>query len=305
MEGSRTEQGTIFNIQHFSIQDGPGIRTTLFLKGCPLRCPWCSNPESVLKVPQIRIAREKCLGCGECIDICESGALTIMDGRISFDHMNCTDCMKCVNICRPGCISRIGTAMTVEETAHILAKDRIFYEHTKGGVTISGGEPLRQPEFLESLLRDLHGRGIRTALDTTGFAPPEIFGRILEHVDLLLYDVKHLDPELHRQVTGVDNGLILSNLMSCRGLVEIWLRIPLIPGFNGSTAFTDAVIELAREVGAKRCCFLPFHRWGEHKYARLGLKNTPARYREWEPGELDGFKRRYRSMPDFVFFENT
>lgn len=184
-------------------------------------------------------------------------------------------------------------------------KDRIFYEHTNGGVTISGGEPLRQHEFLEPLLKGLRGKGIHTALDTTGYSPPEVLGRIIEHVDLLLYDVKHLDPRLHRKVTGVDNGLILSNLMGCRGLVEIWIRVPLISGFNGSTAFTDAVVDLAREIGAKRCCFLPFHRWGEHKYARLGLRNPSSIYREWDAEEIDGFKRRYSSMPDFVFFEKA
>jgi pyruvate formate lyase activating enzyme len=295
--------GTIFNIQYFSIHDGPGIRTTLFLKGCPLHCPWCSNPESQCASVQVRIVPEKCRACSRCLEVCETGALNLVDGRITLDYSKCSRCMACAAVCANGGITSIGTILSPDETKALLLKDRAFYDHTGGGVTISGGEPLLQHEFLTPLIRGLHREGIHIALDTTGYAPWQIFEGVLSWVDLLLFDVKHLDAEKHRKIIGVDNTLILDNLKRCSGLCEIWLRIPLIPGFNDDVGFADAAVELAHSIGARRCCFLPFHRWGEHKYERLGLANPYTKYSEFSSRELDLFKTRYHTEEDLVFFE--
>ncbi len=295
--------GTIFNVQYFSIHDGPGIRTTLFLKGCHLHCPWCSNPESLCASVQIRIVPERCRTCLRCLEVCDQGALNLIDGRIALDYSKCSQCMACAAVCTNGGITSIGETLSPEETKALLMKDKAFYDHTGGGVTISGGEPLLQHEFLTPLILGLHKEGIHIALDTTGYAPWEVFEGVLSCVDLLLFDVKHLDAGKHRKVTGVDNTLILDNLMRCSGLCEIWIRIPLIPGFNDDVGFTDAVVELAHSIGAARCCFLPFHRWGEHKYERLGLANPYTQYREFTPRELDRFRNRYHAVQDLVFFE--
>lgn len=293
--------GTIFNIQYFSIHDGPGIRTTLFLKGCPLHCIWCSNPESISCSVQIKIAPENCRSCGRCIEICTTGALSLVEGSIRLDSSRCTRCMECVNACKYGGISTIGSSISTQDAVSSLIKDRDFYNHTGGGVTVSGGEPLLQGDFLTDLLRRLHAEGIHTAIDTTGFASWKVIERVLPFTDLMLWDVKHLDAVKHRRFTGVDNSLILENLFRCSGNTEIWIRTPLIPGFNDDFSFTDAVVETARTAKASRCCFLPFHRWGEHKYKRLGLLDSYNGLREFEPDEIDQFRKRYRFCRDYVF----
>lgn len=297
--------GTIFNIQSFSIHDGPGIRTTLFLKGCPLHCPWCSNPESMDPAIQVRTSPEKCIGCGTCADLCPTGALSKDNGHVHFDHARCDDCLACVDACPNGCITGIGTVIRVDDAVQRLIKDRAFYENTGGGVTLSGGEPLYQYAFASEVLRRLHERGVHTALDTSGFASWDAFQEVMPHVDLVLFDIKHLDRDMHRRVIGVDNALILENLGKLAGRTRIWTRTPLIPDFNDDVEVTDAIVDLAVRVGAERCCFLPLHRWGEHKYGRLGLNNPHARFRDVLPAEAAVWKERYRHREGFVFFEKA
>jgi len=295
-------RGIVFNFQSFSIHDGPGIRTTMFTKGCSLRCPWCSNPESINPSIQIRISPEKCKSCGLCVDACEHGALSMKDGKIHFNHSLCTDCLACAEVCSSGCITRVGTVTDVDEAVDKLMRDKPFYDKTKGGITISGGEPLHQHRFVSRVFQRLHDLGVHTVLDTSGFAGWEAFEPVIEHVDIILFDIKHLDGEKHRRVIGVDNEIILSNILKCSGRTQIWTRTPLVPGFNDDPEVTDSIVDLARKVGAERCYFLPLHRWGEHKYERIGLENPYLHLRELLPEEIAQWKKRYKDLEGFVFF---
>lgn len=273
---SKETIGTLFNIQQFTIHDGPGLRTTLFLKGCPLHCPWCSNPESILPQPQVNLVRAGCRQCGACVDICPAKALS-MDETLYpvLDITRCDQCMACVDGCPAGAIRSVGSRVTAAAAADLLLKDEPFYRNTGGGVTISGGEPLTQPSFTASVFGILKQQGIHTALDTTGFAPPTHLETIAPVTDLVLFDIKHLDPVRHRQVVGVSNETILDNLQWIARRCEVWLRVPLIPGFNDDVDLTDRISDLGKEIGATRVCFMPFHRWGEHKYASLGMGVKP------------------------------
>lgn len=298
---NQNKQGIVFNFQSFSIHDGPGIRTTMFTKGCRLRCPWCSNPESLSSSIQIKISPEKCQGCGMCVDACAYEALSIDAGKIHFDHNACTHCLACTGICTNGCITRIGATIGVDEAVEKLLKDKPFYDKTGGGVTISGGEPLFQHKFVSEVFQLLHEKGVHTTLDTSGFASWEAFESVMDHVDLILFDIKHLDGEKHRSIVGVDNKTILENIMKCSGRTQIWTRTPLIPGFNDDFEVTDAIVDLARQAGAQRCYFLPLHQWGEHKYGRIGLSNPYMFLREFLPVELDVWKDRYKDLEGFVY----
>ncbi len=299
-------RGMVFNVQSFSIHDGPGIRTTLFLKGCPLRCPWCSNPESVSPSVQVKISAERCTGCGRCVEVCTRKALSLVEpGRVSLVRSRCDDCLECVKACEYGAVGTVGYEIDAAQAARLLLKDSAFYFNTHGGVTLSGGEPLYQHEFARRILALVHDAGIHTAIDTTGCAPWEALESVLPHTDMVLYDVKHVDAGRHRAATGMDNTLILENLQRLGGRTVIWTRTPLIPGFNDDPGVTDAIVALARDVGAQRCCFLPLHRWGEHKYERLGLVDPYGAFREFGPGELERLRERYACLNGFVTFEKS
>jgi pyruvate formate lyase activating enzyme len=295
--------GAIFNIQQFSIHDGPGMRTTMFVKGCPLKCPWCSNPESIDPTIQIKIHPEKCSGCGGCLAVCESKALFHNENKkINLEYSKCSHCMACHSICQYGGIEVVGFKISVKDAVAQLLKDKDFYKNTGGGVTISGGEPLVQHKFVSAVFENLRRVGIHTALDTCGYAPYSALEEVINHVNLVLFDIKHLNPETHKKTVGVKNDVILENLKKLSGKVEIWLRVPLIPGFNDDFELADNIISLGRKVGAKRVYFLPFHRWGEHKYPRLGLKNTYEEYREFFPEEAKSWKEKYKDQASFVMF---
>ena len=279
-------KGKVFDIQGFSIQDGPGIRTTVFFKGCPLRCPWCHSPESLLFQSQLSWISMRCIGvgkCGLCLGVCPKQALSpgqtvkhavtqedIQHIKIEWD--SCDTCGACAATCHPKALTICGVDYTVDELVERVSKDIPFYENSGGGVTISGGEPLCQPEFILQFLIRLKEREIHTALDTTGHLGYEIFERVLPYTDLFLYDLKHMDNDVHKTVIGVGNDLILKN---ARRLAldggKIQIRIPVIPRFNDSPEAIEAAGEFCKSLkdAVTMIQLLPYHNLGEVKYQRI------------------------------------
>ncbi len=253
------------------MHDGPGIRTTVFLKGCPLRCWWCHSPESQSALPELMYRPDRCVRCLKCIDRCEAGAVSIVDSMPEVDQELCRWCGNCADVCASGARVRTGQVMSAEEVVRIVDRDTLFYDQSGGGVTFSGGEPYLQPEFLAQLLEGCRRKRIHTAVDTCGMADPDSLVRTLSLVDLFLFDIKLLDDERHRTFTGMSNVRILDNL---RTLVEaharVVVRLPLVPGVNDDP---DGVARLGRflsGLGLSRVDVLPYHRAGTAKYQALG-----------------------------------
>lgn len=264
--------GLIFNIQKYSIHDGPGIRTTVFLKGCPLRCGWCSNPESMQHGRELLVRRARCTGCGRCVDVCSPRAIELAEDAIRIDRSRCDLCLKCANVCYAEAIEVSGRTVGVGDVVDECEKDEIFYRNSGGGVTLSGGEPLFQAAFTREILRECKARSLHTALDTSGHAPREVLERALPYTDLILFDIKHLDPGQHHAATGVDNNLILENLrmIARAGTTRLWIRLPVIPGFNDGEAYMEAVAAVLKDVPAEKISLLGYHEWGKPKYEALG-----------------------------------
>lgn len=262
--------GLIFDIQRYSIHDGPGIRTTVFFKGCPLRCFWCQNPESQSSRIQVLYNRAKCTLCGRCADACPSGATLFSDGTITIDRGLCTGCGECVEVC-PNEARRIsGRHATVQEIMDEVMRDVRFYENSGGGVTISGGEPLAQPEFALEILKDCKMYGLHTTIDTCGVADWPTVEKLLDYTDLFYFDIKIMDPEIHQQGTGMRNEQILENAIGISRRKPMRVRVPLIPGFNDSE---EAIMEIARfvknEMGSPPIDLLPYNKFAEGKYELL------------------------------------
>lgn len=270
------ETGLVFNLQKYSVHDGPGIRTTVFLKGCPLCCAWCHNPESLSPRREIIVVSQRCTACGECRAACPFGGTIAGGNALPARNDPCTRCAACVEACPTGARQMIGREMTVAEVLAEAGNDRIFYEDSGGGVTISGGEPLAQPRFVIALAQAFRAAHLHVALDTTGFGCTEHLLAAAACSDLVLYDLKAFDETRHRRLTGVSNRGILENLKILNEVHrQLWIRIPVVPGFNDDLEELDnlaAFVASLRSVALVN--LLPFHRSGLHKYERLGRRHS-------------------------------
>lgn len=282
------KKGIVFDIQNFSLHDGPGVRTTVFLKGCPLRCPWCSNPESQSPVKQIMFYEEKCEECGECKKICPTGAITSGKG--------CIGCGKCVDICQHDARKLAGREMSSEEVIKEVLKDKMFYGET-GGVTCSGGEALMQPEFLLEIFKGCKEKGIHTVLDSTAYCKPDIYKEIMQYVDLAYIDLKCIEPKKHEELTAVKNDWILENIRYMdENQIQFNIRMPIIPGYNDSDQIIDETIQFLSSLKSEyKVWLLPFHAFGKSKYPKVGMKWTMGNLQNLERSALEPMADKFRN----------
>jgi pyruvate formate lyase activating enzyme len=272
--------GMIFDIKQVAVHDGPGIRTTVFFKGCSLSCWWCHNPEGISPTPEIFSHHYKCINCGMCDDVCTEHAIEQIEDGVSIQREKCTVCGRCAEICPTGALRMVGRDILVDGVMEEIGKSRLYYDFSGGGVTFSGGEPLMQPQFLKRLLKECQDEGIHTALDTSGYASPRIFASILKEVDLFLYDLKIWNDENHKKYTGGSNVEIIKNIQTLtRKRKDLIIRFPVIPEITGTKENVANILDLVSSLTIQRIDLLPFHDV-EEKYDRLGkewkMKGTCA-----------------------------
>ena len=264
-------RGIVFNIDRLAVHDGPGIRTMVYMKGCPLSCVWCSTPESQRATPEILYLEVYCKKCGRCVEACTLDAMTLYEDGVRIDRSVCTDCGACAEACPNRAMRLVGDYITVEELLKEVEKYRLFYRRSNGGVTIGGGEPMMQPEFVTEFLKMCKQRYLHTALETCGHVSWEHMENLLRYLDILYFDIKHLDPVVHKELTGVSNELILENATRASILCPMIVRIPTVPGYNDSEENIKSTAEFAARLrNVKRIELLPYHGLGVLKYGRLG-----------------------------------
>ncbi|WP_077612661.1 glycyl-radical enzyme activating protein [Clostridium sp. Marseille-P2415] len=282
--------GAVFDIQRFSLHDGPGIRTIVFLKGCPLSCRWCSNPESQSAKPAILYKKNDCLHCGRCTTACKRGAIG-PEHKNWVDRERCSGCGECVNACPAGALVLKGKTMTVQQVIRELKKDATTYRRSGGGITLSGGEPLVQYEFASELLKACKGQGWNTAIETTGIGTAEAIETVIPYVDTVLLDIKHMDGEQHRKFTGATNEMALKNALRISRISRTVIRVPVIPGFNYSTEAVKAIAEYAKTLtGIRTIHLLAYHSFGENKYSLLGKDYSMNHVKPLNPEDLEECK---------------
>ena len=267
---SANQKGFIFNIQRYCIHDGPGIRTTVFLKGCPLTCFWCQNPESQKPHPEILLKKDICTTCGRCVEVCPAQANVLTKTSSTIDRDKCIGCGTCVSVCPTQARSISGEKTSVGDIMEEVLRDRSFYKNSGGGITLSGGEPTAQPDFTLQILKASKEHNLHTAVETCGYAPWRIIERILDYTDLVLYDLKCLDLKKHQMATGKSNALILENARKIFKLKHIIFRTPLIPGFNDTSAHIRDIAKFIRYyIGGSQLELLPYNKLGHGKYDLL------------------------------------
>lgn len=293
-------KGTVFNIQKFSVNDGPGIRTTVFLKGCPLRCLWCHNPESKSAKPEIFYNARKCIGCGKCAVVCEYECHRFETGEHVFERDNCTACGKCVEACSPQALELAGTEKTVDEVIADVLKDKAFYDNSGGGITISGGEPMFQFEFTYELLKEAKNKGLHTCIETCGYAREEDYKKISKLVDIFLFDYKETDPGKHKEYTGVSNELILKNLKMLDELgCKTVLRCPIIPTLNNRDDHFEGIAITANSLkNVLEINIEPYHPLGSGKSEMLGKDYAFKDLSFTDNGEVEQWMEKIRKHTD-------
>lgn len=289
-------KGVITNIQRFSVNDGPGIRSTVFMKGCPLSCEWCHNPECLSSRPQIYYVQEKCAMCGKCVENCAENAISL-EKKQRFDWDKCVLCMRCIEACPNRALIQVGYEIEPDAVLAEVESDLLFYKNSGGGLTVSGGEPLFQYEFVTYLFKSARQKNISTALDTSGYVERQKLMEILNHVDLLLYDIKHVNPTKHKQKTGRTNKLILENVKKIAEInkEKLMIRIPIIPGFNDSVSELKEIADFIKPLGVQRVDIFPYHRYATKKYDMLGIQNKMNGYKEHSDKENENFKNIFES----------
>ena len=269
---SATDERLVLSISRMTIHNGPGLRTVIYLKGCPLRCLWCSTPESQKTGREVAVYPNKCIRCDECISMCPLDAITVTDETVSIDRSVCNNCGRCVEVCYSEAIQLLGQSWTIKELVDEVTKDSAFYKRSGGGVVISGGEPLLNPDFITKLLRGLKKERINIGIDTCGYIPWVNIEKTLSYVDFFLWDIKHMDAQRHRELTGVSNELILSNARAVsENNIPLYIRIPVIPGYNDSEENIRAICEFSQDLSSvAEIHLVPLHHLGKGRYESLG-----------------------------------
>ncbi len=298
----------VTDIQRYAVNDGPGFRTNVFLKGCPLACKWCHNPETIAAFPEIYWKNRLCVQCGACLEVCPVDAINppIPPEESQLENSSyhkiirdrCDRCLKCVDACKYGALEIAGNEMSVEDIIEEVLKDSMFYSNSGGGLTLSGGEPTAHAEFSESILKSAKDRGLHVCLDTNGFAKWEVLEKLAGYADIILFDLKHVDSGKHMEMTGVGNELIKENLDKLTVLgKDIWIRVPVIPEFNDSIDYHKKAAEFLDGLTGKitRVDLLPFHDWCQDKYRWLGIK--------WPLAHLESLDATFLEIPAEIYRE--